>query len=132
MIRILAFSLTVSMLCSCATTNGPDRAQLSNVPPEAMPFAKLVLAVKSNDSKALKPLYTARMQAVFENHGWDEAMKAYREVFTETFGEYTLADFAFTYGGDEESGALHITFRERPMGAMKVKREDGEWKLDER
>ena len=132
MMRILVLSLPVLFLCSCATLSTRDTEQMSGVSPEARPVATLLLAVQKNDMGAFKSLYSSRMKPIVGEQGWKVALEKYRTLFAEEFGNYQLADFAFSYSGDSTSGHVHITFRDKQMGELRVTREDSEWKLDEK
>jgi len=75
----------------------------------------------------------AGARELIEKEGtWDEGLKAYTELFRKEFGEYDLSDFEYSFSGDADAGEVSIVYQGRTLPGLRVVREGGEWKLDEK
>ncbi len=106
----------------------------NSVPAQAAPVKALFEAIASGDTAKLQRCFTTRVHAKLAAAGWDKVLAEYRRVF-KTFGkDWKPAQFGFRYEGDAKAGKVHVSHPRAPskMTGMRVFREDGQWKLDER
>jgi hypothetical protein len=104
--------------------------------PQAAPIVNLLSSIKAGDSGSLKSVWSKRMIERINPEGteekWEEVLGEYSDTFEHYYGDFELEDFRFSYEGDEMSGKLITDFKEERVGPLKVIKEGGEWKLDER
>ena len=72
------------------------------------------------------------MKARLEKDGWERVLEVYRKVWKDAFGDYDMSEFTFSFRGDDRSGEVVITFREKELPGLRVTREGDQWKVDER
>ena len=84
------------------------------------------------DVGLFKIVFSSRMRIVFAKEGWEETLKTYVKLFAEEFGDYDLADFEYGYEGDDDHGEVLVSFQGKRHGPLKVIKEDGAWRVDER
>ncbi len=99
---------------------------------QAQPIYALLKSVKDKDQKQLQTVFSERLRAEFEEQGWDKVLQQYEAAFNETFGEYAIEDFAFEFSGDEEMGEVSFIFKGKKFPGLRVVKESGEWKMNER
>ncbi|HEX6728988.1 MAG TPA: hypothetical protein VF074_03210 [Pyrinomonadaceae bacterium] len=108
----------------------PDNAK-SHIP-QAQPVVSWLMAVREGAEKKLKTTFSERMRKRFDETGWDEVLKTYQQAFEKEFGDYRLEDFAFEYSGGELEGKVSILYKGKKVPGVRVIKEQGEWRVDER
>jgi hypothetical protein len=102
----------------------------------ARPFVTLLFAAQTGDLNAFKSVYSQGVhQQVRGEDDWKFGLRAVGAQFKERLGDLKLNDLRFTFKGDESSGRLFLAGNARnafPGAGLKVIKEDGEWKLDEK
>jgi hypothetical protein len=89
----------------------PARAQETRAP-QAAPIVAVLEAAKVAD--------------------WPKNLEQARTNLTRMFGDYRLADFAFSFTGGTASGRVTLSYKGQPQFDLAVIEENGRWTLDER
>lgn len=111
-----------------------ERKQKGNavIPPQAKPIADWLDSIKVSNLQLFKSVYSEKMKASLEKRGWDKVLKEYQDSCKRAFDDYDLADFGFSFEGDDRSGAVAITFEGEQLAPLSVTKENNEWKINER
>jgi len=104
----------------------------AEIPPQAKPVVNWLQAMKTSNLELFKSVYSQRMQARFENQGWNESFSKYQHLCRVEFGDFELTDFWFSFEGDEQAGKVKITFKDRLLPPLDVIKDNDEWKINER
>ncbi len=127
--QLLTSALVVGTLLLGFATSSAEAAETI---PQAQPVIALLKAVKESDQKQLQSAFSEKMQAQYDQEGWDKVLQRYKEGFKTAFGDYKVEDFAFEYKGDEEKGGVSVVHKGKTLPGMSVIKEKTEWKLNER
>ena len=127
--RLPPLALLVLLGCSVPPQAVPVRRA---IPPQAVPVGNWAEACTTSDVELLKTVFSSRMRTVFAKAGWEETLKTYVKLFAEDFGDYDLADFEYGYEGDDAHGEVLVSFQGKRHGRLRVIKEDGAGKIDER
>ena len=120
--------------CSCTTTDRQYPQVPAKTPPQARPVATFLLALFEKDMGLYRSAFSSRQRVRLEAKGVRNVFRAQRSHVTRglaELGDFDVADFAYSFSGDDESGLVHIALGDRQFGEMRVINEGGTWKLDE-
>lgn len=126
---VLVVLLTASSLVAIGNS---DDAPNKGLVPQAQPVFTWLKVVKDGDQEKLKAVFSESIREQFDKEGWDKVLKAYQEVFKNEFGDYKLEDFAFEFAGEEEKGTVSIVHKTKKLPGLRVIKEKGDWKVNER
>jgi hypothetical protein len=132
MSRTVCVLVSAFALCSCVATGDRRHAAIEAAQPQARPVAMLMVAVREQDARLFQSAFSSRMQAHIAKHGWQKSLRGYAEVFRAEFGEYRPEDFTYAFSGDDAAGVVAVTFKGRKLSGMRVVKEEGRWKVDEK
>lgn len=107
---------------------------IEQMEPQVQAMANWLMSLKDENVEQFKNSYSPETQKAIEGRGltWDEALGKARAAALKNIGtDYTLADFGFTFEGDEESGKVITTYKDKKLGGMSVKKVGEAWKLNE-
>jgi hypothetical protein len=131
MLRILLYCL----LCTCLALSCAQQkiAQLQQNIPAAVPVAKMFTAAKNGDARMMKSLHSWKVQRWVGQHDvtWEEVTGTYDEQFSESFGDYSPADFEFLPVKKDGQIKVRTLYRNKIVGQLRVVKQDGQWKIDE-
>jgi len=116
------------ILVSCPSIRGNE----DKTPAEASPLIALLKAAKASDINSFKDAYSKRIREDKGQGDWDKNLKEAQGSLKKMFGDYDLKDFSFTFTGDKEKGKVALSHKGKESITLKVIKEGGEWKLDER
>lgn len=102
------------------------------ISPQVKPIADWLDSIKASNLHLFKSVYSEKMKAGLEKRGWDKVLKEYQDSCKRAFGDYDLANFGFSFEGDDKSGAVKITFKGEQLAPLSVTKENNEWKINER
>jgi hypothetical protein len=125
---ILVMCVTVGSLVAA---DAPEKSK--GVIPQTRPVVALLKAVKAGDTEQMKDAYSEKFQKQIEKlGGWDKNLKYYGRAFKAFFGDYQLDEFTFGYSGGDDAGKVSITHKGKKVPGMKVVKEKGGWKINQR
>lgn len=100
---------------------------------QAEPVWALFVSVRDNKIEDFKKVWTKDRSAEIEKEGWEGAFKEFGGDVKELLGDaFQLADFKFTFEGDDKKGKVKGTIKEKQLPKMNVECEDGKWLVSER
>jgi hypothetical protein len=102
------------------------------ISPQVKPIADWLDSIKASNLQLFKSVYSEKMKAGLEKRGWDKVLKEYQDSCEKAFGDYDLADFGFSFEGDDKAGAVEITFKDKQLPPLSVTKENNKWKINER
>ncbi len=109
----------------------PEKAEKPDVA-QAEPVWALFVAVRDNKIDDFKKVWTKERVAELEKDGWDGAFKEFGGDVKKLLGEgFKLAEFKFTYEGDDKKGRVMGTFKDQKLPKMNVEFQDGKWMVSE-
>jgi len=112
--------------------SGGEANVAGQVPPQAQPVAALLKAVRTQDPQLLKTVFSTNLRKEMELQGLESVLKVYERVFEDQFGKYDPGDFRFQYQGDADEGKVFVLYQGKRAPGLRVIREEGGWKVDER
>jgi hypothetical protein len=107
-------------------------AQKDKSPQEAAPIIAVLKAIKESDIKAFRNAYCERIREDKDQGDWEKNLKEAQGNLKKLYGDYDLKEFAFSFDGDADKGKVSITHKGNKSVALRVIKEDGEWKVNER
>jgi hypothetical protein len=101
---------------------------------QAIPVIALLRSVKTTDTALFLQCWDKTManKMGLTPESVMPILEKYKRGFENTFGEYSLADFSFTFTGTADAGTVTAKFKDKRIPPLKVVKSDGEWKLGER
>lgn len=152
--KIHVLALMFFTICAAAILPGCDESGdkvPGNIPQEARPIYLLFKAVKTDNPKLLQSVWSKRMEARFadEQTGeicWDDLIEMYSKVLNGE-GDFKMTDVSFKFcpladsdarlasdasGEITGRGFLKVAIKGKVKGNIRVVKEDGVWKMDER
>ena len=141
--RLVCFVLLVCVnifIVACNSTRDASEADFNKtapssigvIPSQAQPVFTWLQAVKIGDEELLILVFSERMKRILEEDGWNYMLKQYQEVFRDDFGDYEMDEFTFEFNGDMNKGEVFMIHKEVKNGGLRVIKEEGSWKVDER
>ena len=98
---------------------------------QSKPFQNVLLSLQTESVSLFVESFTDRIVGdEKDSQVWLDRIKEGHEKMTQRFGNYELSDF--TYKFDKEKSKLVIFYKGEEQFKMKVIKEDGKWKLDEK
>ncbi len=102
---------------------------LANLP-EARPFADGLRAVRTNNLKLFKTVFSRATSQRFAKRGWAGALKDLRPYWEKTVGSTPTSQVHVDFEGTGSRGTLHARAGIRRVPPTPVVKEDGAWKID--
>lgn len=129
---LTCFVLLATSLAVAAEKPKPNPE--SQIIEQGQPVYRWFKAVQTGDQELLKSVFSERIRKSHETTGWDKMMKTYQDVFKKDFGDYKLADLRFTFSGkaDATTGTISIRVNGKDHDGLRMIKENGEWKVNER
>jgi hypothetical protein len=107
-------------------TEKPDLAQ-------AVPVWEMFVAIRDDKPDDFKKCFTKKRIGEMEKDGMKENFEGWGGEVKKRFGtDFKLADFEFTFEGDDAKGNVGGKFKGKEMSEMDVAKEGDAWKIDER
>ncbi len=115
------------------TKKEPEKAVEKPDVAQAEPVWALFIAIRDDKIDDFKKVWSKERAAELEKDGWEGAYKEFGGDVKKLLGaDFKLADFKFTYEGDDKKGRVIGTFKDKKLPKMNVSFEDGKWWVNER
>ena len=131
-ITLMSLMLIVVALvfAGCGKGGGEAAAAKPDVK-QAEPVWALFVACRDNKIEDFKKAWSKRR---VERLGkdWENSLKEWKVEVSDFLGkDFKLADFKFTYEGDDQKGQVMSTFKDKKLPKLRVVFEGGAWLVDE-
>ncbi len=122
---IITLFIATCFLTSCAKT-------LSECPPQAQPIIMMFEAVNANNPDPLRSAFSESRLEQFEiEDDWNELLTVLKQQVFEFYAttNLNLDAFQYEYTGNNESGQVVFTYKEKLTDSIDVVKENGKWKM---
>lgn len=130
---LVAFAPTSRAETESPTTK-PAAETKAAVIEQALPVAALLRSVKEADTALFQRCWDKAKAEQLEltPESAKKILEQYQLRFSKAFGDYSLADFSFTFVGDAEVGTVSVKFKDKEVPPIKVMKSGNVWKLGEK
>ena len=104
--------------------------------PRARPFVYVMIASIDSDMELFKFAFSNRIRNSITEQGWPKGLAVYQKELREKLGNYKISDISmmkFQFSGNEKEGGIGVVGKNgKAFGRMRLIKEGGAWKFNER
>jgi hypothetical protein len=126
--RLTALAVTSVLAVTFMSCLRSDRPRIET----SAPVVAMLKAAKNADATMFREAYSKRIRQEDQQADWGKNLHEAQTTLKETFGDYQLGDFTYSFEGNDLQGKLAISFKGKKQFAIAIIKEEGAWKLDER
>lgn len=132
---IIALALAVASFATAAPAQEKGQ-QIDSKDPRSRPMVYALLATVDSDLELFKFAFSKQVRERIKDEEWPKGLEVYRRQLRGQLGDYKLGDIAaarFQFSGDDKSGRIGVMNKEGKVeGTLRLVKEEGAWKLNER